>query len=88
MISKDYSLLTPLPSEAELIPRLIDFRARNDAQRVCISYPAIDTSGYVDLTYEDFGNAVNNASWEFNKAVGARRLSSESIKVVGILARR
>ncbi|KAF8813041.1 acetyl-CoA synthetase-like protein [Phlegmacium glaucopus] len=79
--------LTPLPSEPVLIPRLIDFRAQHDAQRVCLSYPAPTTSKYIDITFEDFGRAVNNAAWEFCKIIGARRSSSEPTKVVGILAR-
>ncbi|KAF9567997.1 acetyl-CoA synthetase-like protein [Agrocybe pediades] len=79
--------LSPLPSGPDLIPRFIDLRARNDAQRVCISYPAPGTSKYIDITFEDFGRAVNNAAWEFNEKIGARRSSSEPTKVVGILAR-
>jgi hypothetical protein len=79
--------LTPLPPKPKLIPDLIDFRALSDAQRVCISYPD-GTSKHIDITYGDFGHAVNNAAWTFSKVIGARRSSSEPAKVVGILARR
>jgi len=80
--------LSALPSGPDLIPRFIDLRAENDAQRVCISYPAPGTSSYIDVTFQDFGRAVNSAAWEFNEKIGARRSSSEPTKVVGILARR
>lgn len=80
--------LTPLPPRPNLIPHLIDFRSLSDAQRVCISYPDPGTSKHIDITYGDFGHAVNNAAWTFSKAIGARRSSSEPPIVVGILARR
>ncbi|KAE9398727.1 acetyl-CoA synthetase-like protein [Gymnopus androsaceus JB14] len=86
MGSIDYAL-AELPSGFNLIPHLIDFRAQHDTNRTCISYPSPGTSKYIDITYGDFGHAVNNAAWDFDSKFGARRSSSEPSKVVGILAR-
>ena len=80
--------LTQLPPGPSLTPHLIDFRSLHDAHRVYISYPNFGTSKYIDITFQDFGRAVNNAAWTFSKEIGARRSSSEPTKVVGILARR
>lgn len=80
--------LSPLPPGPNLTPRLIDFRSIHDARRVCISYFVPGTSNCIDITFQDFGRAVDNAAWTFSNLIGARRSSLEPTKVVGILARR
>ncbi|KAF8810812.1 hypothetical protein BYT27DRAFT_7209097 [Phlegmacium glaucopus] len=77
----------PPPSELASIPRLIGFGAQHDTRRVFLGYPATAASKYIDITFEDSGRAVNRAAWEFCKAIGARRLSSEPPNVVEILSR-
>ncbi|TFK36289.1 hypothetical protein BDQ12DRAFT_634344 [Crucibulum laeve] len=79
--------LSALPSGPDLLPNVIDHRSYNDAGRVCISYPLPGTSDYVDITYGDFGHAVDQQAWSFDKAIGARKSSSDPTKIVGILAR-
>ncbi|KIK51461.1 hypothetical protein GYMLUDRAFT_50538 [Collybiopsis luxurians FD-317 M1] len=79
--------LTQLPPQPNLIPHLIDFRVKHDAHRICMSYSLPGTPRYVNITFGDFGAAVDNAAWTFDSQIGARRKSSEPTKVVGILAR-
>lgn len=79
--------LSPLPPRPDLLPRVIDHRSYFDADRVCISYPVPGTPKYVDVTFAQFGHAVDKAAWAFNEQIGARRKSSDPTKVVGILAR-
>ncbi|ESK96633.1 nonribosomal peptide [Moniliophthora roreri MCA 2997] len=81
------SNLTPLPAGPDLLPNVIDFRSYHDASKVCVSYPQPGTANYIDITYSDFGHAVDKAAWEFHEKIGARRSSEEPTKTVGILAR-
>ncbi|TFY83888.1 hypothetical protein EWM64_g125 [Hericium alpestre] len=79
--------LTPFPKTPTLIPYAIDHRSYNDAQRVAISYPKPGTSDYVDVTWAQFGHAVDDAAWTFSEKLGIRSSSDDPLRVVGILAR-
>ncbi|KAA1469655.1 acetyl-CoA synthetase-like protein [Dentipellis sp. KUC8613] len=79
--------LSPLPDSPILIPQAIDHRSYHDAQRIAISYPKPGTSEYVDVSWAQFGHAVDNAAWAFSEKLGIRNSPDDPLKVVGLLAR-
>lgn len=49
-----------------LLANVIDFYSSNDPTRVWATAPVDDedlSKGYKDITYKEFANAINHASW-------------------------
>jgi len=64
------NITTTMASEGQkgkrLLANVIDFYAKNDPTRVWATAPMDDEDllkGYEDITYRDFANAINRASW-------------------------
>ncbi|KAI0064074.1 acetyl-CoA synthetase-like protein [Artomyces pyxidatus] len=81
------SPLSAIPNAPVLIPQAIDHRSYHDAERIALSYPKPGSPEYVDVTWAEFGHAVDKAAWSLDEKLGARTSSDDPLKVVGVLAR-
>lgn len=79
--------LSDIPGFPVLVPSAIDYRASEEPNRVILTYPQPGTKQFVDVTWGQFTHAVDKAAWKFDAQIGARRTSSDPVKVVGVLAR-
>ncbi|KAI0051407.1 acetyl-CoA synthetase-like protein [Auriscalpium vulgare] len=79
--------LSSIPDAPVLIPQAIDHRSYHDATRIALSYPKPGTSDYVDVTWAQFGHAIDDAAWSLEEKIGSRTSSDDPLKVVGVLAR-
>ncbi|KAF4573087.1 putative NRPS-like protein biosynthetic cluster [Pleurotus pulmonarius] len=79
--------LSDIPGFPVLVPSAIDYRASEAPNRVILTYPQPGTKKFVDITWAQFAHAVDKAAWKFDSQIGARRVSSDPVKVVGVLAR-
>lgn len=65
-----------------LIANVIDFYASNDPTRVWATTPVDDedlSKGYKDITYKEFANAINHASWWLNERSS---VNSPSVRIL------
>jgi len=75
-------ITTRMASEGQkgqrLLANVIDFYAESDPTRVWATAPLDDedlSKGYKDITYRDFANAINHASWWLDEKSAATALS-------------
>jgi acyl-CoA synthetase (AMP-forming)/AMP-acid ligase II len=69
-----------------LVAALIDSHAVNDPGRVWASVPQNDkdvSKGFVDLTYKQFANAINHASWWLKETLDGERGPFDTLAYAG-----
>lgn len=69
-----------------LLASLIDSHATNDPGRAWASVPQDEndlSKGFVDLTYEQFANAINHASWWLENNLDKAMAPFETIAYAG-----
>lgn len=69
-----------------LLASVIDSHATNDPERVWASMPKDNddlSKGFVDLTYKQFANAINHASWWLQEHLHGASNSFETLAYTG-----
>lgn len=70
---------------SRLITSLVDYYAEQEQKKVWASVPKGDvvSDGFVDITYEQFANAVNHASWWLESQLGVSEGHFETFAYAG-----
>lgn len=69
-----------------LLAKVIDSFAINDPTKIWASIPVNDldlTQGFRDITYEEFANAINRASWWITQHVTSAKTPFETLAYAG-----
>ena len=80
------SSITSTPNyDGRLLPVLIDEIARDEPSKPGFSFPEADddlSRGYIDVTYANFANAINQLAWLIEDSLG-RPCTFETMAYLG-----